>query len=106
MDNTLQLETMKTRIESMEKEHHVKILKLLHSDPNVKINENKSGCYVNLSFLPREITEKVQSYLDYVRDQENMLHMAESEKETYVKTFFEEDAPQSSHLNSGLSTGV
>ena len=50
MDNTLQLEAMKTRIEGLDREHHIKTLKLLHADPNVKINENKSGCYVNLSF--------------------------------------------------------
>lgn len=106
MENTLQLETMKTRIESLDKEHHLEILKLLHSDPNVTINENKSGCYVNLSFLPREIIEKVQSYLNYVNDQEQMLLMAESQKETYVKTYFEEDIPQHSHMNATISSGV
>ena len=98
MDNTIQMETMKTRIESLDKEHHVSILRILHSDANVKINENKSGCYVNLSFLPKEVTDKMQSYLDYVYDQEQMLLKAESQKETYVKTFFEEDAP--------MATGV
>lgn len=98
MDNTLQLEAMKTRIEGLDREHHIKILKLLHADPNVKINENKSGCYVNLSFLPKEVTEQVQTYLDYVYDQEKMLLKAESQKETYVKAYFEEDAP--------MTTGV
>lgn len=98
MDNTIQLETMKTRIESLGKEHHIKILKILNSDTNVKINENKSGCYVNLCFLPKEVTEEVQSYLDYVQDQENMLLMAESQKETYVKTYFEEDAEQGAQM--------
>ena len=45
------LETMKTRIEQMNKLQHIEVLKILQNNPNIKLNENKSGVYVNLSFL-------------------------------------------------------
>ena len=55
MDNTIELEKIKTRIEKLTKEHQLEILKILNSAPDVKLNENKSGVYINLSFLPKNI---------------------------------------------------
>ena len=47
------LEKMKNTIEGMKKYHQIEILKILTKHQS-KINENKSGCYVNLTFLPKE----------------------------------------------------
>ena len=82
------LEQMKSRIDQMSKTQHVEILQLLHSIPDVKLNENKSGVYVNLSFLPPCALDKLREYLDYVQYQENCLHMDENQKTEYKKTFF------------------
>ena len=81
---------MKSRIEKLEKEQQLEILKILNTNPDVKINENKSGVYINLSYLEPTIVSKLKAYLDYVKDQEKVLHLAETKKQDYVKTFFEE----------------
>ena len=81
---------MKSRIEKLEKERQLEILKILNTNPDVKINENKSGVYINLSYLEPTIVSKLKAYLDYVKDQEKVLHLAETKKQDYVKTFFEE----------------
>ncbi len=96
MDNTIELEKLKTRVEKLSKEHQLEILKIFNSSSVVKLNENKSGVYINLSFLPKEIIGKLQTYLDYVQDQEKMLLLTESKKEDFVKAYFETDKEEPS----------
>ena len=91
MDSTQQLEDLKAQIEKMPKTHQLEILKIMKSSPDVKLNENKSGVYINLSFLPKDVLPKIQDYLVYVKDQENALRSIESQKQDYVKTYFESD---------------
>ena len=91
MDNTIKLEQLKTTIEKLSKEHQLEMLKILNTCPDVKLNENKSGVYVNLSFLPEMTIQKLLVYLDYIQEQEKMLLLAESKKEDYVKAYFDGD---------------
>lgn len=92
MNQIVELERLKSDIEKLNKQHQLEILKILkeQEEERVKINENKSGVYINLSFLPEETIEKLKAHLNYVQDQEKMLRMAENQKEDYAKTFFEE----------------
>ena len=84
------LENMKMRIDQMNKNQHIEILKILLNCPDkVKLNENKSGVYVNLSFLPDEAISRTSGYLDYVFDQESSLNTIESQKQSFKKSFFE-----------------
>jgi len=96
MDNTIELEKLKTRLEKLSKDHQLEILKIFNASSDVKLNENKSGVYINLSFLPKEIIGKLQTYLDYVQDQEKMLLLAEIKKEDFVKAYFETDQEETS----------
>ena len=82
------LELMKTNIESMTKINQVEILKILLKH-NVKINENKSGIFVNMSFLDKTIIEDIKVYLDYVKEQESTLQSLETKKEVFKTAFFE-----------------
>ena len=84
------LETIKTRIEQMNKTQHIEILKILQNNPIVKLNENKSGVYVNLSFLPDKTLKEIDEYLEYVQDQESALRSNESQKLDFKKTYFDE----------------
>ena len=61
--NDKRLETIKNSIDSMNKIQHIEILKILRSNKNVKINENKNGVCINLSFLPTETIDKLQEYV-------------------------------------------
>lgn len=82
------LELMKTRIENMTKINQVEILKILLKH-NVKINENKSGIFVNMTFLDDSIIEDINVYLEYVNKQESTLQSLETQKDEFKSIFFE-----------------
>ena len=92
MENIILLESLKTQIEKLEKEQQIEILKILHNNPEVKLNENKSGVFINLPFLPTSAINDIKKYLDYIKDQEQTLKLAESQKQKYAKTYFEHEA--------------
>ena len=81
------LENIKNKIESMNKYHQIEVLKIL-SKNLCKINENKSGVYVNLSFLPSETVQDLKYYIDYTRHQEESLTTIEYQKEEFKNAFF------------------
>ena len=84
----MDLEILKNKIEKMSKTHHIEILKILKMNSNIKLNENKSGVYVNLSFLPQESIKEIEEYLNYIQDQESSLFTLENQKEEFKNTFF------------------
>ena len=52
--NTSELELLKKQIEILDQKHHIEILKIL-TQHSYKINENKSGSFVNMSFFSEEL---------------------------------------------------
>lgn len=87
VENLESLEKIKASIEKMEKFNQVEILKIL-SRNLCKINENKSGVYVNLSFLSSETLAEVKEYIEYTRQQEFNLVAMEYQKEDFKNSFF------------------
>ena len=87
-----QLDDIKDRIESMNKENQIEILKLIRKNNSVKLNENKSGTFVNLSYLPLEVIEDVQKYIEYINEQERTLQTTETQKKSIQNSYFGEDA--------------
>jgi hypothetical protein len=85
------LEEIKSTIEKMNKIHHIEILKIIKKNQLVVINENKSGVYINLTFLPESTLIEMQNYIHYIRDQENVLIPMESQKDFLKNTFFVND---------------
>jgi len=83
--NITEIETMKKAIESMPKKNQVEVLKIL-SKNLCKINENKSGVFVNLTFLPPTVLDEIRDFIKYVKEQEESLNTAE-----YQKTFFKNE---------------
>jgi hypothetical protein len=81
------LEQIKSEIESMDKYHQIEVLKIL-SKNLCKINENKSGVYVNLSFLDNETMDEIQKYIDYSKQQEETLVTMEYQKDEFKNAFF------------------
>jgi hypothetical protein len=73
------LESMKKSIDKMNKIQHVEILKLF-KDHNVKLNENKNGTYINISFLSSDVIEELQKYVLYIEEQEKSLEVIEIKK--------------------------
>jgi hypothetical protein len=83
-----QLENIKKSVESMPKIHHIEILRILKNIPNVKLNENKSGVFINLTFLPKETINEISYYINYIAEQENTLKTAELQKNEFKNAFF------------------
>jgi hypothetical protein len=82
------LNELKTKIEAMTKIHQIEVLKIITSFSNVTVNENKSGVYINLSYMEPTVIEEIQKYLSFVYEQEQILNPAETEKEDIKNTFF------------------
>ena len=89
--NQQDLNQMKTKIESMTKIHHIEILKIINTHSNVSINENKSGVFINLSFLESNVIEEIKNYLSFVEKQEQILNPDETQKQDFKNTFFNND---------------
>ena len=65
---------------------------ILKKNPTSKINENKSGVFINLSLLSVVVLEEIEFYLNYVHDQENSLLQFEYQKKEFKDTFFMESS--------------
>jgi hypothetical protein len=83
------LENIKTFIETLNKHHQIEVLKILDKQ-NCKLNENKSGVYVNLSFLSEETISELEKFVEYIKDQEESLNTMEYQKEEFKNAFFVE----------------
>ena len=81
------LENLKSKIELMEKYHQIEILKILTKN-KCRINENKSGVYVNLSFLPMTTIQELVNYVDYISVQEETIKIIEFQKREFENSFF------------------
>ena len=88
--NTDELETIKKQIEQMDKTHHIEILKILKQNNSITLNENKSGVYVNLSFLPDPLLEQLKKYIQYTNAQEDAINLLEKQQTDLKNTFFSE----------------
>lgn len=90
----LSLEAIRQKVESLGKNHQLEVLRILKNSPGIKINENKSGVFVNLSFLPEETIGNIRQYMQYIQEQENTLQMIESQKIAFKTEFFGEEASE------------
>jgi hypothetical protein len=96
------IEKIKNSIESMDKYHQIEILKILSKNTSI-INENKSGVFVNLSFLPKKTIDELKEFIDYIHDQEESLVTMEYQKEEFKNTFFVEKEDKDNPLVSYYS---
>lgn len=76
------LEQLKTAIESLQPNHQVEILRILHNH-GVKINSSKSGICVNLTPLSPEILDELKMKVDFIMVREQTLNDFEKKTEEY-----------------------
>ena len=74
----------------MSKLHQIEILKILTKNSLIKLNENKSGVYVNLSFLPQNTITELKMCIQYIQTQEYSLNDLEVQKDEFKNSFFSE----------------
>lgn len=88
---TIDLNCLKEKIENLSKFHQIEILKILKSDPNSTLNENKNGIFVNMTQLSDNIISNIYNYLEYVSKQEEQLNDVEDKKDELSSTYFNID---------------
>ena len=81
------LTQLKDSIEKMSKTNQIEVLQILKKQ-NSKLNENKNGILVNLTFLSKETLTELNNYVKYVSDQEKMINTDEKQKNEFKMTFF------------------
>lgn len=74
--NEVVLEKIKNKIEKMTILQHIEILKIIKKNKNIKINENKNGVYINMSYLPIKTIYELEIYIKYIDDQTAILNVA------------------------------
>jgi len=84
----MELTTIKDRIESMPKNYHIEIGRILIKEENIPYNENKNGIFINLSLLNKDVHDKIVKFIEYVELKEKQLAMDEKEKLELKGTFF------------------
>jgi hypothetical protein len=84
------LEWYKNIIEAFSKPQQIEVLKIIKEHSPSTINENKSGIFINMSFLTKETIDLLHQYIEYVNDQENILKPLENQKQDFKNTFFTE----------------
>jgi hypothetical protein len=87
------LENLKERIEVLSKFQQVEVLKIL-SKNLCKLNENKSGIFVNMTFLETEVVEELEKYMSYIEDQADTFKTVEYQKEEFKNIILEQEEPE------------
>lgn len=87
------LDDLKVKIEGLSKFHQIEVLKIL-SHNLCKLNENKNGIFVNMSFLPNEVINELEKYVCYVEEQDNTINTIECKKEEFKHIIAENDTSE------------
>jgi hypothetical protein len=74
-------EIIKKKVDLLTKQQHVDILKIILKNTENKINENRNGIYVNMSFLSVSTVDAIEVYLKYVEDQQRTIEIFEKQQE-------------------------
>lgn len=97
--NTEDLIFIRDKVESMTKFNQVEVLRLLHKNKTVTLNENKYGIHINLTELPNDIIKQLKLYINYVNTQEINLNSIEQQKESFKNTYFAKNNKDSKENN-------
>jgi len=74
-------------IEKLNKQRQIEVLKIFNEN-NIDISENKNGSFVNLTLIPKEILDKLNIYIKYIKDQDISLQEIEFVKDDFKSAFF------------------
>lgn len=88
--SVVELENLKSKIEVLDKSQQIEVLKIL-SKGLCKLNENKSGIYVNMSYISEDIIEELKKYINYLSEQDEAIKTVEYQKEFFKNTLEDEE---------------
>lgn len=76
----MNLEKLKQDIERLNSAKHIELLDILKQN-NIEYSENKNGIFFNLSELSPSVIKKIYDFTNYLKQQEDLLHSIERERE-------------------------
>jgi len=82
------LTDLKTAIEKLNRNQQLEILHILKKNPSIKLNENRGGIFLNMSFVPVDVLETLKKYVEFIQDQEKALNVDEQQKQKFKNTLF------------------
>ena len=85
------MQSLITKIETLEPKHHIIIGAILKKDINIKFNENKNGVMINASTISEESIQEIKKFLSYIEEQETILYKIEVKKEEMKQEYFIEN---------------
>lgn len=72
-------EELLNEIHNLQPENHIVIGTILRKYPKLKLNENNHGIMINVTTIPDEAVEEIIKYLEYLKEQQEVLDVFESE---------------------------
>jgi hypothetical protein len=84
----MDINEIKSKIESMNKHNQIEILRILKKDKNIVLNENNNGIFINISYLDNDTLDYLSKYIDYVDNQTTNIETVENKKNIIETTFF------------------
>ena len=88
MNENTTLEFIVSKIDNMEKIHHIEILRIIkETSPSVCISENKNGSFVNMNELSTKSIEEIKTYLKLNETIEEEIRDHETIKNTIIETY-------------------
>jgi len=82
------LNDLKTKIESLSKEHQIEVLRELKNADDVVLNENNNGVFINLSQLQDKHIKILNTFISYIDTQNEHLSVIENKKDNIKEIFF------------------
>lgn len=102
MTNQDRLIIIKEVIEEMNKSQQIEILKLLKNE-SISLSENNNGTFINLSDLSEITIQKLEKYIEFVRNQQKQLLCIEKEKINIKNEFFTQEKKNIKKSNKEIS---
>ena len=72
----------------MSKYHQIEVLRILDKEKEVNKNENNNGTFINLTEQSEQIIKLLETYADYVDEQQKQFNKIEDDKEELRKGYF------------------
>lgn len=82
------LDKLRKIIEELDYSHHLEIAKIFKNN-DIKLTENNNGVFINLNNISDNIIEEIKHYLNFVNNQEKLIHIDESKKESLENKYFQ-----------------
>lgn len=98
--NIIELDIVRKDIEKMNKFHQIEVLKILKTCNSITFNENNYGTFINMKDVPDDILNRINSYVEYVNEQEINLKKIEQEKNSIKSTYFDNNIVLNNEYNS------